>query len=82
MINLFMAEYMLHPVGLEMSQNACGHNCFYCFATLKDSRRKFDSKKFANQMNNLTKSETFLAKKIRDKYPFVFSNNTDPFCIK
>lgn len=74
-----MAEYMLHPVGLEMSQNACGHNCFYCFATLKDSRRKFDSKKFANQMNNLTKSETFLAKKIRDKYPFVFSNNTDPF---
>lgn len=79
MIQLFMNEYMLHPVGMEMSQNACGHNCFYCFATLKNSKRKFDSKRFANQMNNIDKSDTFLAKKIRDKYPFVFSNNTDPF---
>lgn len=79
MIQLFTAEYMMHPVGLEMSQNACGHNCFYCFATLKDSSRRFDSKKFANQMNNLSKSDTFLSRKIKQNYPIVFSNNTDPF---
>lgn len=79
MIQLFSAEYMMHPVGLEMSQNTCGHNCFYCFATLKDSSRKFDSKKFANQMNKLNQSETFLSKKIKQNYPIVFSNNTDPF---
>lgn len=79
MIQLFSAEYMMHPVGLEMSQNACGHNCFYCFATLKNSKRKFDSKKFANQMNKLNNSKTFLANKIKQNYPVVFSNNTDPF---
>lgn len=79
MINLFSAEYMMHPVGLEMSQNTCGHNCFYCFATLKDSNRKFDSKRFMNQMNKLNNSDTFLSRKIKQKYPVVFSNNTDPF---
>lgn len=79
MINLFSNEYLLHPVGLEMSQNACGHNCFYCFATLKDSSRKFDTKKFINQINRLSISDTFLSKKIRQNYPIVFSNNTDPF---
>ena len=67
MINLFSNEYLLHPVGLEMSQNACGHNCFYCFATLKDSSRKFDTKKFINQINRLSISDTFLSKKIRQK---------------
>ncbi len=79
MIQLFTAEYMMHPVGLEMSQNTCGHNCFYCFATLKDANRKFDSKKFANQMNKLQNSDTFLSRKIKQNYPIVFSNNTDPF---
>lgn len=79
MIQLFTNEYMLHPVGLEMSQNACGHNCFYCFATLKDPKRKFNTKSFVNQLTKLKQSNTFLSKKIRDGYPIVFSNNTDPF---
>lgn len=79
MIQLFTNEYMLHPVGLEMSQNACGHNCFYCFATLKDAKRKFNTKSFVNQIIKISDSNTFLAKKIRQGYPVVFSNNTDPF---
>jgi len=79
MITLFSGEFLYHPVPLEMSMNACSHGCVYCFANLRNGERTFDGRKFANQMNKLMDSDTFLSKKLKQGWGVVLSNNTDPF---
>ncbi len=79
MINLFSGEFLFHAVPLEMSMNACSHQCVYCFANLKNGQRAFDTKSFSNQMNKLLDSKTFLSNKLKQKYSVCISNNTDPF---
>lgn len=79
MIRLFSGEFLYHPVPLEMSMNVCSHGCIYCFATLRNNKRVFEGKKFANQMKKLYESETFISHKIRQGWGCCISNNTDPF---
>jgi len=79
MITLFSGEFLYHPVPLEMSMTACSHGCVYCFANLRNGERTFDGRKFANQMNKLMDSDTFISKKLKQGWGVVLSNNTDPF---
>jgi DNA repair photolyase len=79
MITGFSGEFLFHPILLEMSMNACSHQCVYCFANLRNSNRCFNARKFATEMDKLYNKKTFEAQKLREGYPVVLSNLTDPF---
>lgn len=79
MITTFDGEFLVHPIPLEMSMNACSHGCSYCFANLRNSGRTFKAREFNSQMNRFYDGATFTARKLRQGWPVVLSNLTDPF---
>lgn len=80
MITTFTGEFLLHPIPFEMSQNLCSHKCVYCFAGVREKPNKFNLSGFLKQMENFQKGkDSWMFRKLREGYPIVLSNNTDPF---
>lgn len=79
MTELFKGEFLFHPIPFEMSMNACSHSCVYCFANLRRSDRKFDIARFINWAKKIPVSDSFTERKLREGYPILLSNLTDPF---
>lgn len=78
MVDLFKGEFLFHPVPMEMSMNACSHQCVYCFANLRNSARLFNIKGFISDIQKLHNG-SFIHRKMLEGYPVLLSNLTDPF---
>lgn len=78
MVDLFKGEFLFHPIPMEMSMNACSHQCVYCFANLRKSDRLFNIKGFISDIQKLHNG-SFIHRKMLEGYPILLSNLTDPF---
>jgi len=78
MIQNFIGEFMFHPAALEVSGNTCSHNCCYCFANIRKSKRVMDLKAIIKQINKpVVKTLTDVL--LKEGYPICMSNKSDPF---
>jgi DNA repair photolyase len=78
MINVFTGEFLFHPCPIEISGNTCSHNCIYCFANIRKTRRECKLKSILNYLKT-DSNKTYLKSLIHEGYPICFSNKTDPF---
>lgn len=79
MIEPYWGEFLISPIPLELSLNYCSHKCAYCFANLNDPKRTGDVKAIMRFLSTYLDRETLEARLLKDGYPVVVSNRTDPF---
>jgi DNA repair photolyase len=78
MIQPFIGEFMFHPAFLEFSGNTCDHNCVYCFANIRKSKRELQLKSIIKQINK-REIKTYTDALLSEGYPICMSNKSDPF---
>jgi DNA repair photolyase len=80
MIVPYWGEFLVSPAPLELSLNRCSHACSYCFTNLNDPRpRPADVPALMRTFAEFRERDTYLAFLMRERYPTVISNRTDPF---
>lgn len=79
MISEYWGEFLVSPVPLEMSLNACSHRCAYCFSLLNQPARQADPGKIMRLLAERDTRQTLTAHLLREGYPVVVSNRDDPF---
>ncbi len=79
MIYPYVGDWLNSPIPLQLSFNYCSHKCSYCFANLNSQNRTFDAKAFQTQMKGMHKNTDLVSTLLREKYPVLISNLTDPF---
>lgn len=85
MITPYFGEFLVSPIPLEMSLNACSYRCAYCFANLNDPDKQFDAVATLRLLRDFGQRQTPTARLLQDGYPIVISNRSDPFatsCVK
>lgn len=85
-IKFFYGGLFVLPFVLEMSNNYCSHKCAYCFANLNKPDRKASPaatmrflSELYEQKNGQWKRNSLEAFFMREKYPLLMSNRSDPF---
>lgn len=78
-ITVYYGEFLVSPCPLELSFNYCSHACAYCFANINKRARWADTQRTMKLIADMDKRDTLEAKLLRDRYPVVVSNRTDPF---
>lgn len=76
---VYYGEFLISPAPLELSFSYCSHKCGYCFANLNKPGRWADSAATMRLLANLEKRQSMEARLLRERYPVVVSNRTDPF---
>lgn len=79
MIVPYFGEFLLTPIPLELSMNYCSHKCAYCFANLNNPERKATPKAMVSLLSDFQNRNTLVAQLLKEKYPILLSNKTDPF---
>lgn len=64
---------------MELMLNTCSHGCRGCFAVLQEPNKKANFRQLQSSLLRSYESETLEGYLLRNKYPVVFSNHTDPF---
>ncbi len=64
---------------LELMLNTCSHGCRGCFAVLQEPNKKANFKQIQSAIARSYQSDTLEGYLLRNQYPVVFSNHTDPF---
>lgn len=77
--SVYYGEFLVSPCPIELSFNYCSHKCYYCFANLNNRGRWADSAASLRLLADLDNRKTLLAHLLRERYPVVVSNRTDPF---
>ena len=78
-IRVFAGEFMLHPAGLELSMNWCGHQCSYCFANHMKPNRRADIRGIVGLSSEYRRRKSREARLLRAGVPMLVSNHVDPF---
>lgn len=78
-INLYVGEFLVSPIPLEISLNYCSHKCAYCFSNLNNPDRKGNVSPILNLLKDLQNRKGIVPELLRQKYPVLLSNNCDPF---
>lgn len=76
---VYHGEFLVSPCPVELSFNYCSHKCSYCFANLNKRGRWADSAASLRLLADLDNRKTLLAHLLRERYPVLVSNRTDPF---
>ena len=82
MITLYTGELLISPIPLEMTLHRCNYGCAYCFATLNFRHSGYTRANVTGIQNLLATyhaRDTLVAKLLRQGYPILLSNRTDPF---
>lgn len=79
MIVPFYGELLLQCVPLELSLNYCSHQCAYCFANLNKADRRAAPQSIVNLLAECNERDTLEAYLLRERYPVLMSNKSDPF---
>lgn len=79
MIEPFWGEFLISPIPLELSLNYCSHLCSYCFANLNEPGRKADIQAIMRFLGDYMNRDTLEATLLKEGYPVVISNRSDPF---
>jgi DNA repair photolyase len=76
-MNVYYGEFLVTPIPLELSLERCQNGCKYCFSNLNDYKLK---QSMTSILNRLTMKNSGLeCKLLKDGYPVLMSNRTDPF---
>lgn len=84
----FYGEFLVSPIGLELSLNYCSHSCAYCFANLNSQSRHdrqgsplryADVKGTMNLLKDYQNRDSLEAYWLKEGYPVLISNKVDPF---
>lgn len=78
-ITVYYGEFLVSPCPLELSFNYCSHGCAYCFANINKRARWADTQRTMRLIAEMDQRTTLEAQLLRDRYPVVVSNRTDPF---
>jgi DNA repair photolyase len=79
MITPFYGEFLISPVPLELSLNACSHGCYFCFSLLNQHDRHVSVTPIMNLLKNYMTRHSLEASLLRAGYPVLISNRVDPF---
>jgi DNA repair photolyase len=79
MIVPYWGEFLVTPSPLELSLNHCANACSYCFANLNEPDRTADMQALMRLLADYQNRETYVATLMKEGYPTVVSNRTDPF---
>lgn len=79
MMDNYWGEFLISPAPLELSMNLCSHGCRYCFANLQKQERTFDAPTFMRLLSDFRNRDTLIARLLKERYPVVVSNKSDPF---
>jgi DNA repair photolyase len=79
MITPFIGEFLINSAPLEYSGNSCSHSCIYCFANNRRSCRQENFKSTINNLKKYPQRKTYTAELLKEGYPIVISNRSDPF---
>lgn len=83
MLNVFSGGFLTEACPLELALHRCSYGCAYCFATLNYRHAGYTTCTPVTLLNRLKASATqanLTAHLLRERYPIVFSNHSDPFC--
>jgi DNA repair photolyase len=80
MIQNFVGEFLFNPCPLELSMGVCTNGCHYCFACNRGYKPWSGIESVKRQIRRAEKSDTNVSKLIKQRYPVVLSNRSDPFC--
>ncbi|HIK40400.1 radical SAM protein [Thermoleptolyngbya sp. M55_K2018_002] len=90
-LTAYYGEFLISPIPLELSViEPCSMGCLYCFAVLGDrhhaaksgkSKARNGSKQAVNLLADYQNRNTLEAQLLRDGYPVLISNRTDPFSL-
>lgn len=78
-IDLYLGEFIVSPVPLELAFNYCSHSCHFCFANLNRPDRTADMDGLARQLSTLDKATNLPGLLMKAGYPVLVSNKVDPF---
>jgi DNA repair photolyase len=78
-IDLYLGDFLISPVPLEMSLNWCSHACHVCFANLGNPERKANAPAIMAQLARVDKGKGLDSLLMRSGYPVLISNRVDPF---
>lgn len=79
MIESYWGEFLISPIPLELSLNACSGGCAYCFATLNSPDRRADLPATMRMLQDFRERTSWAARLLREGYPVLLSNRSDPF---
>jgi len=81
MLDIFVGGYLFHPAALDFSGDKCRNGCAYCFANINKEDRAC---KLKPAINALYKKQvtTYQDMLLKDGYPILVSNRSDPFTEK
>lgn len=81
-LGLYVGEFLISPIPLEISFNYCSHKCAVCFANLNKPERWFDAKTTMKTIQDaMSGNGRLVGELIRQGYPVLSSNRVDPFAI-
>ncbi len=78
-IDLFLGDFLISPIPLEMSLNWCSHACRGCFANLNSPDRKANVPAIMRQLAKVDRGVGLETTLMRMGYPVLISNKVDPF---
>jgi len=78
-LSVYVGEFLVSPIPLELSLNYCSHKCAYCFANLNKPDRKADVKALYRYFSAYKEKEDLKSRLLKQGYPVLFSNKVDPF---
>ena len=81
MIDLFVGEFLITPIPLELSFNYCSHKCAYCFANLNVPDRRVNIKAVQSMVVEFQQRNTLQARLMQQGYPICISNKVDPLAV-
>ena len=78
-IDLYLGDFLISPVPLELSLNWCSHACHVCFANLGNPNRKANVPAIMSQLGRVQHGRGLESLLMRSGYPVLISNRVDPF---
>lgn len=78
-LDAYWGEFMISPIPMELSLGQCSHGCTFCFATLNKRERYVDYTALLRFFQEFQSRKSLAALLLREGYPVVMSNRTDPF---
>ena len=79
-LDVFWAGFLYNScLPLELSLDVCSQGCGYCFAVLRDPKRKVDAGRVERLIATYTSRDSYAAWLLRERHGIVISNGTDPF---
>jgi hypothetical protein len=78
-IRTYAGEFLLHPAGLELSMNWCGHACSYCFSNAMKPNRRADFRSVVGLLSAYRQRKSREARLLQAGVPMLVSNHVDPF---